>query len=123
MGLRCFKEIPSLIKPSEASNKIYKLNSLFVSQINLDLLDFAQDLLGIGIDIGLKGFKVLPVIGFMDHQVLFEVCNFNIDFSQADFQMDPDGNYYREEAEKTNSLWQGKSEYGMLCAHEIDVKR
>lgn len=48
-----------------------KKRSFPVPKIDLDFIHFPQDLLGIGIDVGTKGFKVPAIISFMDHKVLF----------------------------------------------------
>ena len=64
---------------------------LFVSQINLDLIHLLQNLPDIVIGFGSQNFKVLPVVGFMDEHILFYVGQVNVDFCNADFKMDPDG--------------------------------
>lgn len=89
----------------------------FVAEIDLNLIDLADDFACVGTDLGTECVEVFPVVGFMGGQVLFEIFNLDVDFGQADFHMDPYGDDGNQESEQADCLGKRKPEYGVFVSH------
>lgn len=50
-----------------------------VAEVDLDFVDFVDDLFGVVFDVGAEEFEVLGVVGFILGNVLFEVDQVDID--------------------------------------------
>ena len=73
---------------------------MFVAQINLNPVNFAQDLRGFIMDVSLKVLEVLPAVGLVHYQVLFEVDDLHVDLGKADLQVNPYTDDHSEEGER-----------------------
>ena len=83
---------------------------LVIAEVDLYLIDLFEDLFRVGFDVRADEVDVVLVVGFVEEEVLFHVCEFDVDLGDADLHVDPDRDDGYQECEQANGLSYGHSE-------------
>jgi len=93
-----------------------------IAEIDLDFVDLFEDLFCVGFDIRADEVDVVLVVGFVEEEVLFHVCEFDVDLGDADLHVDPDRDDGYQECEQANGLSYGHSEDCVFCGHRTSFQ-
>jgi len=89
-----------------------------ITQIDLDFIDFFEDLFGVGFDIGADEVYIVLVVGLVEEEILLHVGDLDIDLGNPDLHVNPNGYNSHQEGEQTDSLRQGHPEDGVFWLHK-----
>ena len=69
-----------------------------------------------------KCFKILAVVTFVNHQILFKVHDLNIEFSQTNLHMYPNRDDGNQKTEETDGMGERKAKEGGFWWHTDEVE-
>jgi hypothetical protein len=78
--------------------------SFFIPEVDLDLVDLPGDLPHTRVHVIVEQLEILPVVRFVEVDVLLQVGNFHVHFGDPDLEVDPHGDDPNQESADADKL-------------------